>query len=186
MAGERLCASCGKPLKEEGLYCIYCGTKNEPTEEKTVPIAPIAADEEMMRRLFGAPPAEPRVPDAAPAAEEEAPFNVRRNPEYSELMRETYAPMGAWNVCGTLLLFSIPVLGLIFAIAFACGACKKRQKKRLAQGYLLFLLLAVVLCGILSAILFLFFWEPVLNAVRQAVPSETWNYLNSVLPFLTA
>lgn len=189
MAESRLCENCKKPLKEEGSFCIYCGTKVSPAKqepepkESAAPNAPHSMDEETMHLIFGAKPEES--PEGA-APEEEPPFVTRRSPEYSALMEQTYAPMGAWNICGTLLLFCLPVIGLIFAIAFACGACRKEQKKRLARGCLLFILVSLVLGAILTLALALFFWEPVLDMIRQALPPETWDYLSRVLPFLTA
>lgn len=65
--------------------------------------------------------------------------------DYRRLMEKTFAPMGAWSIFGTLLLFSVPVLGFIFAVIFACGACRKKQKRALARGYLLVCALSLLL-----------------------------------------
>lgn len=84
-------------------------------------------------------------------------FEEEKTPDsedYQRLMRRTYAPMGAWSSFGVLLLFSVPVIGLLFAIVFACGGCQKKQKAALARGYLLLVLFSLVL-AVLSALVVL-------------------------------
>lgn len=69
--------------------------------------------------------------------------------EYGRLMENTYAPMKTGALFGTLLLFLVPLAGLIFAIVFACGACRKRQKVLLARAFLLVVLTLAALAAAL-------------------------------------
>lgn len=140
--------------------------------------APSAAEQGKAARdaRAGAPQMPPQPePFAAPMEESPAP----NADEYRRLVEKTYAPMGAWSVCGVLLLFSLPIVGLIFAIVFACGGCRKRQKTKLAQGYLLVALLAVLLgvfLGVLVAVLVAtnlvdVDWQAVFNWLEKTLSS---------------
>lgn len=44
-------------------------------------------------------------------------------------------PMGAWSYFGHSLLFSIPVIGTILLIIFACGGTKNINKRNYARSY---------------------------------------------------
>lgn len=56
-----------------------------------------------------------------------------------------YAPMTAWGWVGTFVLLSIPVIGTILTIVWACGGVHNVNKKAYARGMLLLWLLTVVL-----------------------------------------
>ena len=100
----------------------------------------------------------PETPVSAPAAQYNALFEEKKTPDskaYRRLLDKTYAPMSAWNVFGVLLLFAVPIIGFIFAVVFACGGCRKKQKATFARGYLLVLLFSLLFALILGAV---FIW----------------------------
>lgn len=65
----------------------------------------------------------------------------------STLDDSPYEPVTAWGFIGILALFSVPVIGWIFAIVWACGGCRKVNKRNLARGYLMILGLIAVFCA---------------------------------------
>ncbi len=63
-----------------------------------------------------------------------------------------YKPLSTWAYFGYLVLFAVPLVGLIFAIIFACSD-KNRNRRNFARGFLVAFLLCAVLCAT-SALLF--------------------------------
>ncbi len=62
-----------------------------------------------------------------------------------------YAPISMWGYFGYELLFSIPVLGLIFLIVFAISA-KNVNLKNFARSYFCYLIIVLIICAILFSI----------------------------------
>lgn len=88
------------------------------------------------------------------------------------------ANMSVGAYVGALLLFSIPVAGLVLAIVWACGGTDNPDRRNLARGWLIValigavlgILIAVVVGGLVASMVF------GLSAVEQAVPEvESWD-----------
>ncbi len=62
----------------------------------------------------------------------------------STLDGSPYEPISAWGYIGIWALLMIPVIGWIFAIVWACGGCRKLNKRNFARGYLLVLMLVCI------------------------------------------
>ena len=62
-----------------------------------------------------------------------------------------YAPISMWGYFGYELLFSIPVLGLIFLIVFAVSA-KNVNLKNFARSFLLATIIGIVLVFIIFSL----------------------------------
>lgn len=60
-----------------------------------------------------------------------------------------YAPIGAWGFVGSFLLMSIPVVGTILTIVWACGGAHNQNRRGLARASLLMLLLLAILYAVL-------------------------------------
>ena len=75
-----------------------------------------------------------------------------------------YAPVSAWGFVGIILLFSIPVIGWIFCLVWACGGCTKVNKTNLARAYILIFVLALLIT-VLSGVLLYFFANPWFEAI---------------------
>lgn len=56
-----------------------------------------------------------------------------------------YAVLGSWSFVGTMLLLSIPVVGCIFAIVWACGGAHNINRRNYARATLLLYAIAIVL-----------------------------------------
>ena len=63
--------------------------------------------------------------------------------------RFDYTPLGAWSYFLYTLLFSIPIIGFIFAIVFAVGGTNRINLRNYARSYFCWLLITVVLVIIL-------------------------------------
>lgn len=69
----------------------------------------------------------------------------------SELISDKgkYEPISTGGYIGIMLLMCIPVIGQILTIVWACGGCRKVNKRNFARAMLVFLIISIVLCGIL-------------------------------------
>ena len=67
-----------------------------------------------------------------------------------------FAPVSTWGFVGIILLFSVPVIGWIFCLVWACGGCTKVNKRNLARAYILIFVL-LLLVSILTGVLLYFF-----------------------------
>lgn len=72
-----------------------------------------------------------------------------------------YAPVSTGAFYGSMFLLAIPVVGLIFAIVWACGGCKKKNLRNFALAHILYGL-TVTLLGVLSTVLI---WFACKNAI---------------------
>lgn len=70
-----------------------------------------------------------------------------------QLPRE-FKPLGAWAYFGYSLLFGIPVIGLIFAIVFACGGAANINLRNYARSFFCSILVAFILMVVLIVIVF--------------------------------
>ncbi len=67
-----------------------------------------------------------------------------------------YAPVSSWGFVGIQLLFSIPVIGWIFCLVWACGACTKVNKRNYARSCILLLVLSILIWAVIGALLYFF------------------------------
>lgn len=68
-----------------------------------------------------------------------------------------YKPISAWGYVGWDILFSIPVVGLIILIVFACGGTSNINRKKYAQSKFCAFFLALLLSVISFLILYFVF-----------------------------
>jgi len=123
MANEH-CEKCGAPLNG-ARYCPACGAAVVQTPPQPVP-----------------PSAQTPPVYAAPTADFEQP-----PPRGSR-----YSVMGTGSFMGVMLLFSVPLVGLIFMIVWACGGCKSQTKRNFARANLFWILIGIVITVIVAVI----------------------------------
>ncbi|MDY4977170.1 MAG: zinc ribbon domain-containing protein [Clostridia bacterium] len=174
-----ICPSCGTELDEKKKFCTECGIKLPTVEEQPDEIAMQATQKfeipeenpdiaEAVRAVFqdddeeGKPRKKNRWHDKKnknkmKEEEEELDPNQQTIVDFSSLAGSTlddspYEPITAWGYIGILVLMAIPVIGWLFAIVWACGGCRKLNKRNLARGYLMILgLMGIfVLCAVLA------------------------------------
>ena len=74
-----------------------------------------------------------------------------------------YAPLGAWDFLGSILLLSLPVIGAIICIVWACGGAYNRNRVSLARAYLLiFVLFVLILCITFAVFYYTGIWTEIL------------------------
>ena len=115
------CGNCGKPLSEGALFCPECGTPVKKIETENVNVEETTASQSQ--------------PNNIPIRNYDPRFD--------------YTPLGAWSYFLYTLLFSIPIIGFIFAIVFAVGGTNRINLRNYARSYFCWLLITVVLVIIL-------------------------------------
>ena len=113
--------NCGKPLNEGALFCPECGTPVKKIETENVNVEETTASQAQ--------------PNNIPIRNYDPRFD--------------YTPLGAWSYFLYTLLFSIPIIGFIFAIVFAVGGTNRINLRNYARSYFCWLLITVVLVIIL-------------------------------------
>ena len=139
------CTSCGSELPANTKFCTACGAGAGGGEEaapggeaRPVPVtaaapaapfpepvpvpAPMSAAPAPVQTVPRPQPAPPQPPAYIPLADTEPPKGSR------------YAVISTAGYFGTILLFSLPLIGLIFCIVFACGGTKNRNRRNLAMA----------------------------------------------------
>ncbi len=97
--------------------------------------------------------------------------NVNQSPLTEHNLPEKFKPIGMWKYFWLEVLFSIPVIGLIFTIIFACGGSGNVNVKYFARSRFCVLILVLIIAGIAAVIVFA---QGGLNYIQQA------QYINSL------
>lgn len=146
------CPVCGTELAEEAMFCFHCGKSFADPEPETAPSA------EEVSQAEEAPAPEAAAP--LPPVEEAPVFVSESTIPPKKLLLNTFQYMML------MLLFSIPVVGLIFLFVWGAGHPKNPSLKRFSAAVLLWrLILAALLVGGLLALLL--FCGP---QVQEALP----------------
>ena len=133
----KFCTECGKEIKEGVAFCTECGTK--------APADPVTATTETVTE----------------AKDTKVETPVVHTPAQSYQAQQTYtqpAPDPTSKVVGTgayfglMLLFAIPIIGQIACLIMAF-APKNKNIKHFARAQLIWMVIAIVLIGILVALL---------------------------------
>lgn len=66
---------------------------------------------------------------------------------------ESYRPISAWGYFGYNLLFSIPILGFILLIVFACGGTANINLKNYARSFFCTFAIALIIAVIAAIII---------------------------------
>ncbi len=173
------CPNCNAQLDESKKFCTECGKKLPVMEEQQQDEIAMQATqkfsiqedkklEEAVKAVFqkDAEDEEEKKGKKSRKEKKQKKLEEKENREqqtivdFSALAGSTlddspYEPISAWGFIGILALFAIPVIGWIFAIIWACGGCRKLNKRNLSRGYLIIL----ALIAVFSACAFLAFWK---------------------------
>ena len=139
----RFCTECGKEISAGMSFCTECGAKAPAEMPPKEPAQPVAAS------------------DSSNAQKSDNRF-VRQQPAYTapvtvavsdESVKGTkYEPVSTGGFIGIILLMSIPVIGLILTVVWACGGCRKLTKRSFARAYLILMAVALVISLVLGLV----------------------------------
>lgn len=144
----RFCTGCGAPLEDDKKFCTECGAPVTAAEERAAPQpaaavtpgAPQAATAVAdPPRVYAQPMPTQPVYQAAPIA------SPVPGGEAAPAKGSKYEPITAGGYIGIMLLMCIPILGQILTIVWACGGCRKVNKRSLARASLIMMAVALVL-----------------------------------------
>ena len=139
-----ICPNCGTEVN--GKFCPSCGTKMP--EPVAAPAAPVAPPQNPQPTAYA--------PQPAPNYVQPQVNVIANTPVTRQNLPPEYRPLGAWAYFGLMLLYSVPIVGLVFMIVFAFskGNINRRSFTRgmwipvfIALGVFLVLLLIVLITG---------------------------------------
>ncbi len=149
------CTSCGAELKDGLKFCTTCGTAvSEVTVEETV--------NSVSEPVQPTPIVQPTVQPVAPQPVAPQPV-VPQDP----MVGTKYELISTWGYIGISLLMCIPVVGQILMIVWACGGCRKLQKRNYARAMLIMFAIGLVL-----SLIFSFVIKKVVNKAVESIGIE--------------
>ena len=144
----KFCTTCGRQIEETQKFCTVCGAPapggqgagagGSPAPPVSAAAAPPPAPPPPAQPVQPAPPPAPPAADMAPTGK--------------------YEPISTGGYIGILLLMGLPILGQLLTIVWACGGCRKVNKRNLARATLVFLAIGLVL-GVICYFAFGAIWR---------------------------
>lgn len=137
------------------IFCKHCGLLL-PAHETVCP-------------RCGTPAPRPSAPPVrTPLYESAAPQPPKEGPRYDSPAAEPRSPMGLAGYFSSLILFAIPLVGLIFMLIWSISDRVRPERRRLAQAYLirtvifsaLLLVAALVFSAIMSSVAYRMVYYP--------------------------
>lgn len=64
-----------------------------------------------------------------------------------------YAVLSTWSYVGSIILFSIPLLGWFICLVCACGGARNQNKRHLARAAIIMLLIALGVSALLNVLI---------------------------------
>ena len=142
----KFCTNCGATLDDDKKFCTECGASvNDAPAGAAAPpppppqAAPQAAPVYAQAATATMPPPQPAYQPAAAYGADAPP------PKGSK-----YELISTGGFIGILLLMCIPFIGIILTIVWACGGCRKLQKRNLARASLIMMAVALVISLVLG------------------------------------
>lgn len=124
------CTNCGNQMSDGIKFCTSCGAAMGAT-------APVQPTQQPVQPVMQQPVQQPAAPQPAP---------VYAAPPVAVCQEE---PISTGGYIGILFLMMLPLINLILLIIWACGGCKKVNKRNFARAMLVWMLIASVLGGLL-------------------------------------
>ena len=186
------CPNCGNPVPENARFCTSCGEKIVSVEQapavnetpasnpapapNTAPASnPASASNPAPAsnfQTFANTSAAPNYgfnPNPAPAYKEAPPAYIPVPEEEAPGKDSPYQPISAWGYVGINFIMTVPILNLVMLIVWACGGCRKVNKRNMARGFFLTMLISLVI-GIIITILGLTVFRNIYYEIIEKLP----------------
>jgi len=150
----KFCTGCGAAVQDDLRFCTECGAPLDAAEAAAAAPGgnsappPQSAGYGGQSPAYGAPQPSSYGPGPAygPARRGNGPPPEAPRPPARKAPgpNSPYAPISTWGFVGTMLLMSIPIVGLVLAIVWAFGGCRKINKRNLSRAFLILMAIGLV------------------------------------------
>lgn len=146
----KFCTSCGREIADGVAFCTECGTPApadaapEAPQQPYVPPVQQAASSPAATAT-AAPPQTPPPSQPIPQPQSAPQYAPAYGAEVPPPAGSKYEPITTGGFIGIMLLMCIPIVGQILMIVWACGGCRKVNKRSLARASLIMLAVGLVL-----------------------------------------
>ena len=167
--GIKFCTECGTAVPE-GKAETAPASETKPqqpqkTEQQNAQPQQIPPQPQQQQQTYVPPQnAAPQQPYAQPQPAYAQPQPVYQQPAYAQPAPvyaqpgqepapgpdSRYGLISTWGFIGIMLLLCIPIIGFILMIVWACGGCRKYQKRNLCRAMLIFMAVSLVISLILG------------------------------------
>ena len=156
----KFCTECGKEIADGVAFCTECGTK-APADPATATTETVieAKDTKVEPPVVHTPPAQ----------------SYQAQQTYTQPAPDpTSKVVGTGAYFGLMLLFALPIIGLIACIIMAF-APKNKNIKHFARAMLIWMVIAIVLIGILVALLSVLA-NTLMDFIKESIGGEFSNW----------
>lgn len=163
--------ACEAPAPAEPVYAAPVYDEPKPEPPKPAPAVPVYDEPKPVPPV----PAPPK-PDFSGAGTQSGPSGAGRpvsgaEPEPGKKSR--YAIMSSWGIFLQYILMSIPGLGILLALIWAVGGCRKVMRRNIARAYFLNILVCLLLLIVGLLVLRFAFPELFVRFFEYLVPGYT-------------
>ena len=159
----KFCTNCGATLDDDKKFCTECGAPvNEAPAGAAAP-PPRSSPQPQAAPVY-AQAATATMPPPQSAYQPAAAYGADAPPPSGS----KYELISTGGFIGIMLLMCIPIVGQILMIVWACGGCRKIQKRNLARASLIMFVI-----GLIISLLIGFAVKKLINAAVEMVEEET-------------
>ena len=155
----KFCTNCGASMPNDKNFCTECGmsvnteNSNVATDTSSAAPPPIQQTPPPVRQASSGYQAPPPAQQAAPAQQPVYQYTPVNAGETVTPKDSKYDPITTKGYIGIMLLMCIPVVGIVLTIIWACGGCKKINKRNLARASLIMMAVGFVISLILGFVI---------------------------------
>lgn len=153
------CNNCGREIINGIKYCTYCGSElSESENEHTEKIHIEQPSCEIQKEIPVSN--DPRILIEEP--KNNSKVNLQQNPHFQDETNEELKPITTAGYVGIFFLLSVPIIGWIFTLIWACGGCKKINKRNMARAVIILAVINLMLT-LVAIVVFGFILAPMMD-----------------------